>query len=178
MSDEYLIDSLLDHRGLGKDRQYLVKWRGYSRKEAIWEPRTKLVCCCSDMLDAYNLLHTRKPKHGKSSPTVFPPWPSATEETPTDDSALLNRSAGRFSLRQRAPVRYKETACNKVNAIYHPVHTYKTDTHTVTRSSTNPSRLLLNLASGITLLLTPLAALDGLLKHFHHRTCYSPLFRS
>jgi len=28
-------------------------------------------------------------------------------------------------------VRYKETASNKVNAIYHPVHTYETDTHTV-----------------------------------------------
>jgi len=129
--DEYLIDSLLDRRGLGKDRQYLVKWRGYSRKEATWEPRTELVRRCSDMLDAYDLLPTRKPKQGKSSPTVFPPRPSAQEVTPSDDPALQDRSAGRFSLRKRAPVRYKETASNKVNAIYHPVCTYKTDTHTV-----------------------------------------------
>jgi len=64
--DEYLIDSLLDRRGLGKDRQYLVKWRGYSRKEATWEPRTELVRRCSDMLDAYDLLPTRKPKHGRA----------------------------------------------------------------------------------------------------------------
>jgi len=128
---EYLIDSLLDRRGLGKDRQYLVKWRGYSKKEATWEPRTELIRRCSDMLDAYDLLPTRKPKHGKSSPSVFPPRPSAQEVTPTDDPALQNRSADRFSLRKWAPVRYKETASNKVNAIYHPVHTYKTDTHTV-----------------------------------------------
>jgi len=129
--DEYSIDSLLDRRGLGNNRQYLVKWRGYSRKEATWEPRTKLVRRCSDMLDAYDLLPTRKPKHGKSSPTVFPPRPLAQEVTPSDDPALQNRPAGRFSLRKWAPVRYKETASNKVNAIYHPVSTYKTDTHTV-----------------------------------------------
>jgi len=83
------------------------------------------------MLDAYDLLPTRKPKHEKSLPTVFPPRPSAQEVTPSDDPALQNRSAGRFSLRKRAPVRYKESASNKVNAIYHPVSTYKTDTHTV-----------------------------------------------
>ena len=83
------------------------------------------------MLDAYDLLPTRKPKHAKSAPIVFPPQPSAQEVTPTDDPALQNRSTGRFSLRKRAPVRYKETASNKVNAIYYPVRTYKTDTHTV-----------------------------------------------
>ena len=83
------------------------------------------------MLDAYDLLPTRKPKHGKNAPTVFPPRPSAQKVTPTDDPALHNRSAGRFSLRKRAPVRYKETASNKVDAIYHPVLTYKTDAHTV-----------------------------------------------
>jgi len=73
--DEYLIDSLLDRRGLGKDRQYLVKWRGYSRKEATWEPRTELVRRCSDMLDAYDLLTlTSSSALFTASSCSAPPW--------------------------------------------------------------------------------------------------------
>jgi len=68
--DEYLIDSLLDRRGLGRDRHYLVKWRGFSRKEATWEPRTELMRRCADLVDAFDLQPAQKPKLGKSSPTV------------------------------------------------------------------------------------------------------------
>jgi len=127
------------------------------------------------MLDAYDLLHTRKPKHGKSSPTVFPPRPLAAEETSTDDSALLDRSAGRFSLRKRAPVRYKETASNKVNAIYHPVRTYKTDTHTV---EYEPLSATFKLGEWYYYTITkPSAALGGLPKRFHHMSSLLPPFQ-
>ena len=123
--DEYLIDSLLDRRGLGRDRHYLVKWRGFSRKEATWEPRTELMRRCADLVDAFDLQPAQKPKLGKSSPTVFPTRPTTPKETMHDTPAFQDREAGRFSLRKRAPVKYKETK-TKVNAIYHPVQAYTT----------------------------------------------------
>jgi hypothetical protein len=33
-ADEYLVEELLDRRGSGKRREYLLKWRGYPRSEA------------------------------------------------------------------------------------------------------------------------------------------------
>jgi len=49
--DEYIVEKLLDRRSHGDSIEYLVKWRGYSIREATWEPRSELLRRCSDLLD-------------------------------------------------------------------------------------------------------------------------------
>jgi hypothetical protein len=52
-ADEYLVEELLDRRGSGKKREYLVKWRGYPRSEATWEPEIELSRRCSDLISEF-----------------------------------------------------------------------------------------------------------------------------
>ena len=52
-SDEYLVDRLVNHRGVGNRRQYRVKWRGYPLSQSTWEPRAELERRCADLVDAY-----------------------------------------------------------------------------------------------------------------------------
>ena len=39
---EYPVEAILDRKGSGKSRQYLVKWEGLSDEENTWEPATHL----------------------------------------------------------------------------------------------------------------------------------------
>lgn len=41
---EYEVDLLLRHRDLEDTRMYLVKWKGYPKAEATWEPSSNLNC--------------------------------------------------------------------------------------------------------------------------------------
>jgi len=41
---EYDVDILLQHRDYEHGREYLVKWRGYRKSEATWEPLRHLSC--------------------------------------------------------------------------------------------------------------------------------------
>lgn len=52
-TDEYLVEELLDRRGTGAKREYLVKWRGYPRSESTWEPETELARRCSDLVAGF-----------------------------------------------------------------------------------------------------------------------------
>jgi hypothetical protein len=42
-TDEYEVEEILREKKVGRGMQYLVKWKGYPRSEATWEPRSQLV---------------------------------------------------------------------------------------------------------------------------------------
>ena len=50
--EEYVGDFVIDHRGSGKNRQYLISGQGYDRSHNSWEPYHHLVNC-SEKLREY-----------------------------------------------------------------------------------------------------------------------------
>ena len=40
--EEYEVESILDHRYRHRKKEYLVKWKGYSADENMWEPTSNL----------------------------------------------------------------------------------------------------------------------------------------
>jgi hypothetical protein len=42
-TDEYEVKEILNEKKVGQGMQYLVKWKGYPRSEATWEPRSQLM---------------------------------------------------------------------------------------------------------------------------------------
>jgi transposase InsO family protein len=38
----YNVEQILDHKGKGRNRQYLIRWEGYAPEEDSWEPRTNV----------------------------------------------------------------------------------------------------------------------------------------
>ena len=40
--DEWEVEHLLDRRGSGPNEEFLVKWRGFPKEEATWEPIANL----------------------------------------------------------------------------------------------------------------------------------------
>ena len=64
-ADEYVVDSILTRRGGASSTQFLVKWRGYSRKETTWEPRGELVRRCADLVEAFEKEHPQPRPPGR-----------------------------------------------------------------------------------------------------------------
>ena len=52
--DEYVIDELLRRRVVRGQRQYLVRWRGYPRSAATWEPAAELGRRCADLITTFD----------------------------------------------------------------------------------------------------------------------------
>lgn len=52
-ADEYIVEKLLHHRGDGRRRQFRVKWLGFPKSQATWEPRAELERRCAEMIQAY-----------------------------------------------------------------------------------------------------------------------------
>ena len=50
--DEFIVESILDHRARGRGRQYLVRWLGYDSTHDSWEPSRNIN---PDLLASYNL---------------------------------------------------------------------------------------------------------------------------
>ena len=84
MPDEYLVDSLLDRRGQGNRYQYLVKWRGYPKSHATWEPRQPLLQRCQTLIDA---MDSQKDQLQTTRPAASAPSPAQPPGAPTDDTA-------------------------------------------------------------------------------------------
>jgi hypothetical protein len=61
------VECILDCRGSGKSRRYLVKWLGFSQSEATWEPAENLQSC-PEILTAFE-----QSKKKKQSPVEIEP---------------------------------------------------------------------------------------------------------
>jgi hypothetical protein len=53
--EDYEVEAILDHWGGKWHHQYLVKWHGYSRLDATWEPKSSL-CHAPDIISCYERL--------------------------------------------------------------------------------------------------------------------------
>ena len=69
-ADEYIVDELMAHRQAAGDlRQFQVKWRGYPRSQATWEPREELMRRCSELVEQYeSQLPAPKPRRERARP--------------------------------------------------------------------------------------------------------------
>ena len=105
--DEYVVEALLKGKRVKGNLKYLVKWRGYDRKQATWEPRSGLMGRCDDMVLEYERLHLPrpepKPKRKASRRTPTPePEPVAVEPSAASSEAAES-AAEPPEEEQRAP---------------------------------------------------------------------------
>jgi hypothetical protein len=49
-TDEYKVEEILKEKKVGRGMQYLVKWKGYPRSEATWEPHSQLMKHAQDIV--------------------------------------------------------------------------------------------------------------------------------
>ena len=109
-SDEYVIEKILDRRGDADNREYLIKWKGWSNKYNGWEPQAHLMRHCMEEVAAFDAQRdaappkpskTRKTKE-KAPPTITPPKSQELQDKDKHERLLrLQRRAGRTA----APVR-------------------------------------------------------------------------
>ena len=52
--DEYIVEKILARRGTEGNREYLIKWKGYSSAVNGWEPQAHLMRHCLDMVAAFD----------------------------------------------------------------------------------------------------------------------------
>ena len=53
---EYEVEKVLAHRGKGRNKEYLLRWKGYAAHEDTWEPERNLKRC-HEVVNAYNRKH-------------------------------------------------------------------------------------------------------------------------
>ena len=98
-SDEYVVEKILDRRGAESNREYLIKWKGWSSKFNGWEPQAHLMRHCMEEVAAFDASRDAdrpKPK-GKagrkiSAPTVAPPKSQSLRDQETHDRALRRQA--------------------------------------------------------------------------------------
>jgi hypothetical protein len=54
--EEYEVESILDHQHRNRRKEYLIKWKGYSREQSTWEPESSLTHC-KQILSKYKRDH-------------------------------------------------------------------------------------------------------------------------
>ena len=100
--DEYKVEKILARRGEGENREYLIKWKGYSSAVNGWEPQAHLMRHCMDEVAAFDAQRDAAARPRKESgrppsqdpPVVAPPKTQATllKETQEREERLRRRA--------------------------------------------------------------------------------------
>ena len=100
--DEYIVEKILARRGEGENREYLIKWKGYSSAVNGWEPQAHLMRHCMDEVAAFDAQRDAATRPRKESgrptsqdpPVVAPPKTQATllKETQEREERLRRRA--------------------------------------------------------------------------------------
>jgi hypothetical protein len=95
--DEYLVESILNHRDNRGTREFLIKWRGFSKKEATWEPKVEICRRCAELVQDYESSLTNPPPSRPRQPrgttaSTAPPVATAPTAPASDNSAVTNSS--------------------------------------------------------------------------------------
>ena len=99
-ADEYIVEEFIDHRMHNGERQFQVKWRGYSRAQATWEPRSELMRRCSDLVEEYErTLPEPKPPRARARPSQpeLPPLVRPAVRNPNEYESDDLPSLARFA---------------------------------------------------------------------------------
>jgi Chromo (CHRromatin Organisation MOdifier) domain len=68
----YEVEKVLDYQELGRNKWYLVKWKGFSSNENTWEPRKNLLPNCQPLLNQF---------HRQNPPTARTTNPQEDQQT-------------------------------------------------------------------------------------------------
>jgi hypothetical protein len=73
--DEYIVEKILARRGEGENREYLIKWKGYSSAVNGWEPQAHLMRHCMDEVAAFDAQRdaAARPRKESGRPTSQDP---------------------------------------------------------------------------------------------------------
>ena len=106
--DEYLVEKILARRGEGENREYLIKWKGWSSTFNGWEPQAHLMRHCMDEVAAFDAKcdEVARPRQARRQPAQ--PDPGVPTKSPAQ---LLKKMQEREDRRAKrgtrvaAPVR-------------------------------------------------------------------------
>ena len=95
--DEYLVESILNHRDNRGAREFLIKWRGFNKKEATWEPKIEICRRCAEMVQDYESSSTIQPpsqsrRSRDTTANTAPPVATAPTAPAADNSAVTDSS--------------------------------------------------------------------------------------
>lgn len=108
--DEYIVEKILARRGTGENREYLIKWKGYSSAVNGWEPQAHLMRHCMEEVAAFDAQRdaaARPRKTGgkesqKNSTVAAPKHQSELQKETEDRQKRLERRANRVTASVRA----------------------------------------------------------------------------
>ena len=123
--DEYIVERLLARRWVDGQKQYLVKYRGYSEKQSLWTSSEELSRRCRGMMDNYDKVHpdrrrapaqrkkgTSAPVPTEASPPAEPKLPTYVEELGTHLPEVAQFIRGRWHYGRK--IRDRRTTHSKV----------------------------------------------------------------
>lgn len=89
-SEQYEVEDILDSRFRGRGLQYLVHWKGYPHEDNTWEPRSRLLEDCPDLITEFHRHHPQAPRIISTIAFASIPFRPIAQytEPPLDDHAF------------------------------------------------------------------------------------------